>query len=96
MAIEDGVMRVDDGQFLVDHAALQRPHDFHAIRLRNMIQVIANELEPIQPAVAILRRNLRLTDRRLRKRLSRAVLHADRHAFHRDYDQVCTPISVQG
>lgn len=90
LARDDGVLTEADGQYRIDHAALQDPHDFHAIRLRNMVQVIANELEPVGPAVAILRRNMTMPEHKLKKELSKAVWQADRHLFHRDYDQWCT------
>lgn len=91
LAQDDGVLSVEEGVYRIHHAALMDPHDFHAIRLNNAVQVIANELEPVRVATSTIRANINLDEPTLRKRVSQHVAQIDRHAFVRDYDLSCTP-----
>lgn len=85
MAVQQGVLRVNDGCYHRADAAGAGEYDFHELRVRNTVDVIANELEPIDAAVGAIQRNVRLADPQLHQRTSRAAHQADRHRFHRDY-----------
>ncbi len=89
LAQQDGVLRVEDGYYHVNQSAMTDTHDFHAIRLHNAVQVVANELEPITAAVAVIERYARFDEKTLRRRVPKGVLQADRNAFIRAYDRSC-------
>ncbi len=85
LARREGIVRVEDGSYLIDRAALQADHDFHNIRLEKMTQVIANELEPIKPATTAVHRCVNLSSEQLKTRISRVLQEADARQYERDY-----------
>lgn len=85
LARKAGILRIEDGCYVINRASLDQYHDFHKIRLRNMVQVIANELEPIKPAVDVLKNLVNLSTEPLKLRASRAITEHDRGTFLHDY-----------
>ena len=85
LARREGIVRVEDGSYLIDSAALGADHDFHNIRLEKMTQVIANELEPIKPATTAVHRCVNLSSEQLKTRISRVLQEADARQYERDY-----------
>ena len=77
MGEREGVLRVDDGCYVVDRAAWDRETPFNRMRLERMTRVIANELEPVRPAVRAVERALGLRDADAAHRVSRRVMDAD-------------------
>jgi hypothetical protein len=47
LATRQKILERSEDHYAVDRKALEAGHDFHTIRLKNMVQVIANELEPL-------------------------------------------------
>ncbi|MHC4949163.1 MAG: alpha/beta fold hydrolase [Planctomycetota bacterium] len=85
LARREGVLRVDNGRYAVDREALGADHGFHEVRLHKMVQVIANELEPVEPATRVLDRAVNLDDARLGRRLADSARAADLAAFEREH-----------
>ena len=84
-----------DGQFRIARHMMRGEYDFHEVRLRNTIDVIANEIEPVEPVVSVVRRCVKLPGRKLRERVHEAVHRADRDRFHRDYQLSCSTDSCR-
>lgn len=55
VAEQAGVLSVHDGHYHINQVVLQRVHGFHDMRIRNTVGVIANEFEPLRPAVRSVR-----------------------------------------
>ncbi len=91
LACNEGILRIQDGCYVVNRTALDQPHEFHKIRLKNMTQVIANELEPIKPAVEALNRYVNLSSSQLTMRTSEALRQSDARLYERDYASVYEP-----
>jgi esterase/lipase/1-acyl-sn-glycerol-3-phosphate acyltransferase len=91
LGLREGVIRREGDTLIIDRAALDRDHEFHRVRLEKMIQVIANEVEPIRPAVESLRRCVNLSGPQLRKRTSRALHEREVEVFERDYADAYDP-----
>ena len=94
-----GVLEESSGQYHVKREALQGPYDFHEVRLRNTVDVIANEVEAVEAVTTAVRRYVNRSDKKLRSLVREAVHNADRERFHRDYeqscdDQTCRPVEV--
>ncbi len=87
LAFSEGVVRRRDGNYVIDRATLEEEHDFHDIRLNKMVQVIANELEPVAAAVEAVRRAVNLDDGELEKRLPQVICASDLAVYHRAYDR---------
>ncbi|MHC4968236.1 MAG: alpha/beta fold hydrolase [Planctomycetota bacterium] len=85
LATREGVLKRDNEHFTVDRAALDEEHGFHDIRLHKMMQVIANELEPVRAAVEAVRRNIRLSADEIRTRTSQALRDREELVYERDY-----------
>jgi esterase/lipase len=85
LAQAEGVLAEQDGMYIVDHAALERAHDFHDIRLKNTLAVIANELEPLREVVKLLRQTVNLPGVQLRERVVSLLQHEDRALYEREY-----------
>ncbi len=91
LALKEGVISQEDGALVVNRAALSQSHEFHTIRLEKMTQVLANELEPVRPAIASVRRHVNLSALQLRRETSRALRAAEDEAFERDYQAAFDP-----
>lgn len=84
-ATEVGIVRREGAMYRINLEALHGKHDFHQIRLRNPIRVLANEMEPSDTAMRELRQALRLSPVKLRSATGRELVEADRRRFERDY-----------
>lgn len=91
LAIKEGVLRIEGDECLIDRQALAEDHDFHAIRLEKMMQVIANELEPVRPAINLVRRLVNTAAPQLRKLVSDALHRREVQVFERDYAEGFRP-----
>jgi esterase/lipase/1-acyl-sn-glycerol-3-phosphate acyltransferase len=85
LAAREGVLKREDEYFTVDRAVLHEEHEFHDIRLEKMMQVIANELEPVRPAVEAVRRNVNLSSEDIRTRTSQVLRTREEQVYDRDY-----------
>lgn len=85
LAMCEGVLRVNNGHYLIDRAALDETYDFHEIRLQGMVQVIANEVEPVVPAVTAVRDAMSREKEFLGEHVSETIRVNDRRQFHHDY-----------
>lgn len=91
LAMSEGVIRRDEDYFIVDRAKMEQEHSFHTIRLEKMMQVIANEIEPVRPAVEAVQRYVNLSTAQLRKRTSAALRERETQMFDRDYTDAFDP-----
>ncbi|MCP3904226.1 MAG: alpha/beta fold hydrolase [Planctomycetes bacterium] len=85
LAIAEGVIRREGDCYVIDREQLHEEHDFHDIRLSKMVQVIANELEPIEEAVEVVRRVVNLDENALGRSLSRSIRDDDEHVFRHEH-----------
>ena len=91
LAMSEGIIRHDQDHYVIDRAKMNEEHPFHTIRLQKMMQVIANEIEPVRPAVEALRRHVNLSTAQLRKRTSAALRESEAEIFERDYSDAFDP-----
>ena len=81
LAREEGVATVSSGSYRINLAQLRDQHSFHDIRLKNTLAVIANELEPLRPAIRQLRNAIRLPPTVMRRELSALLLREELAEF---------------
>ena len=91
LAMREKVVRADRDHFVIDRQRLEEKHGFHTIRLHKMMQVLANEVEPVRPAVDSIRRNVNLSTTQLRKRTAEALRVQEAEVFQRDYADAFDP-----
>jgi esterase/lipase/1-acyl-sn-glycerol-3-phosphate acyltransferase len=85
LARRQRILQQADGTYRVDSRKLRERHDFHLIRLQNMVQVIGNEVEPVGPVVEAVRRQFGLSAAQLRKRASAALRERDLRVYEAEY-----------
>ena len=73
LAEEEGILERSDGCYRINRVALASDPGFHGIRLRNTIAVIANEVEPVRPAVRLIAHLVNLPSRSLARRCARML-----------------------
>ena len=83
LAGEKGVLRRRGEMLVCDRAKLSGPLSFHRGRIDNPIEVMANEVEPLQQLSALLRRLARLPSFVVRLAIIRYLLREDRAAHQR-------------
>ncbi len=91
LATREGVIRRDLDHYVIDRDSLDQEHGFHTIRLQKMIQVLANEIEPVRPAVEAVRRHVNLSTSRLRQQTQAALQEHEVEVFRRDYSEAYDP-----
>ena len=84
-----GVLVESSGQYHVKPEALHGPYDFHEVRLRNTVDVIANEVEAVTSVTGAVQRYVNRPATKLRAWVREAVHRADRERFHLEYQQSC-------
>jgi esterase/lipase/1-acyl-sn-glycerol-3-phosphate acyltransferase len=77
LAKEEGMAMAEGGRYRINLAQLRDQHSFHDIRLKNTLAVIANELEPLRPAIRQLRNAVRLPPTVMRRELSALLLREE-------------------
>ncbi|MBT8485546.1 MAG: alpha/beta fold hydrolase [Phycisphaerales bacterium] len=87
LATREGVMSRQNGSYLLDRQALRADHDFHDVRLKKMVQVIANEVEPIKPAARAIERAVNLRRNQRRTKLAETIVRGDLARYARAYER---------
>ena len=80
-----------DNQIHVNKHRLIMRHNFHTIRLKNPIRVIANELDPSRKIVKKLSQNVNLTQGKLQKRVFESLIQKDLDSFQSEYQKYYDP-----
>ena len=84
-AISDGLITVKDGCIIKNKERFSRPREFHAIRKDNIIEVLRNEIEPLEDVIKSLNRLMRKPDFLVRREIRNSFLNRDREIFENDY-----------
>ena len=84
-AISDGLITVKDGCIIKNKERFSRPPEFHAIRKDNIIEVLRNEIEPLEDVIKSLNRLMRKPNFLVRREIRNSFLNRDREIFENDY-----------
>jgi esterase/lipase/1-acyl-sn-glycerol-3-phosphate acyltransferase len=85
LAENERMLTSEEGHYLIDHQALESRHDFHDIRLKNTLAVIANELEPLREVVKNIRHLVNLPRKALRERTAQLLMQEDLALYQAEY-----------
>ena len=84
-AKSDGLVFSEGGYLYKNKERFSRPHEFHTIRLDNIVEVLKNEIEPLDAVVRRLNRVMWWPSFLVRGMIRRLFLDIDRDVFERDY-----------
>lgn len=75
-----------DGKIKIKKELFIRHYDFHEIRLENSLQVVANEFSLLETANNIVKRNVKISDDELCKKVFTEIHNRDLEIFKTDYE----------
>jgi esterase/lipase/1-acyl-sn-glycerol-3-phosphate acyltransferase len=86
LAKKQGIIaETDCDRFEINKEMLNKEYDFHEIRRENSLQVIVNEFLLLDTASAIIKRNVKINDQELRKKVFDEIYKRDLSIFSKDY-----------
>ncbi|MCP3951876.1 MAG: alpha/beta fold hydrolase [Desulfobacterales bacterium] len=86
LAVEKCDVCLEADRLTRDRSTFGPVFDFHRVRVDNPIAVIANEIEPLQPILAILKRIAWTPDSWAKKKVVKYLLKRSLAEFDQDYD----------
>lgn len=84
-AVNEKILRIENGAYFVDRSFFSLFQPFHQIRLTNIVRVISNEIEPLKQVIKSLRTNINTAPARLTRRVVQQLLESDQKRFDKDY-----------
>jgi esterase/lipase/1-acyl-sn-glycerol-3-phosphate acyltransferase len=85
LAEKTGVIRMDGTRFFKDQTQFYKRSKFHAIRMENPILVMANEVEPVEPAQICLKKIAQKSGRQIRQLVKSRIVEKMNMDFTADY-----------
>ncbi len=95
LAKGDNIATIKDGNYCINHKALDTQHSFHDIRLKNTLAVIANELEPMRKAVRFIRNAINMPPTVRRRTLATLLMQEDMSEFNEERNAVVSHIHAK-
>ena len=77
---------IDEVSIKINKELMLKNYDFHEIRLENTLQVIANEFSLLKVANDIVKRNVKISDDEICKKVFDKIYARDLEIFNADYD----------
>lgn len=84
-AKSDGVITLENGWITRNRERFSRPYEFHTIRTDNIVEVLKNEIEPMESLVSYFNRIMLLPSFIIRRMIRKKFLLRDTDKFERDY-----------
>lgn len=91
LAVAENSIEIKDNQIFFQQQNLKDEHKFHTIRVRNTLAVLANEIEPMQDVIQIIKHSLELDLLTIRKKINSIVKSLDLRIFEEDYEKFYLP-----
>jgi esterase/lipase/1-acyl-sn-glycerol-3-phosphate acyltransferase len=86
-ALEKNLIEVKDHVITKNDELFSGNYQFHTIRKDNIIEVLKNEIEPLESLTGALDRLMIIPDAFIRKKIRNRILELDRRLFMQDYNQ---------
>lgn len=81
---EEAIVREGE-QFKIFHNSLRKDFPFHKVRLKSLINVLANEIEPLKHVIAEIKAVTTYSGEKLRDRSAKLLIEEDAASFEKDY-----------
>jgi esterase/lipase/1-acyl-sn-glycerol-3-phosphate acyltransferase len=86
-AAADNIITLKDGMIIKNQKRFSKKYDFHTIRKDNIIEVLKNEIEPLQVLTKALDRLMLLPDGFIRMKIRNHFIELEDQLFEQDYQQ---------
>ncbi len=86
-AAADNLITVKDRMIIKNRKCFSKKYDFQTIRKDNIIEVLKNEIEPLQELTNALDRLMLLPDGFIRRKIRNHFIELDKQLFEQDYQQ---------
>ncbi|HPN10673.1 MAG TPA: alpha/beta hydrolase [Spirochaetota bacterium] len=86
-----GLISLNNGVITKNRRLFTQIYDFHTIRKDNIIEVIKNEIEPLEVLTRELNRIMRQPPCWIRRKIRRHFIKLDRELFEKDYSEYYIP-----
>ena len=86
-AAADNIITLKEGMIIKNRKLFSKKYDFHTIRMDNIIEVLRNEIEPLQNLTKALNRLMMLPAAYIRQRIKNHFISLDKELFEKDYQQ---------
>ncbi len=86
-AAADNFITLKDGMIIKNGERFSKKYDFHTIRKDNIIEVLKNEIEPLQELIKALNRLMLLPDGFIRRKIKNHFIELEDQLFEQDYQQ---------
>ncbi len=87
MAISDNIITMKDGIITKNDERFSRNYEFHNIRKDNIIEVLKNEIEPLQSLTTGIDHMMLLPGGFIRQKIRNQFLEIDQQLFDQEYEQ---------
>lgn len=88
LAKDQGLIIEDDGDKIkIDKSIFYKVHDFHEIRRENTLLVVVNEFSLLEMANDIVKRNVKIKDQELQKKVFKEIQKMDLDIFEKNYEK---------
>jgi esterase/lipase len=87
LAKMQGIIKdIGSNKITIKKSAFEKKYDFHEIRVSNSLHVIANEFFLLESASNIVKRNVRIPEDQIRKKVFNEIRNFDLKIFNSDYE----------
>lgn len=86
-ALSEKFINLADGVISKNNSKFSKTYDFHTIRKDNIIEVLKNEIEPLQKLTKALNRLMMLPAVYVRQKIRNYFIELDKQLFEKDYQQ---------
>lgn len=95
LALSSGAIRRQGGAYIVNRRAFAGAFDFNTIRLTNLVQVLANEAEPVTAVQQAVGRYVNMPSAELHRRVAELLHASSIDGYTAEYEQWSTPASTK-
>jgi esterase/lipase/1-acyl-sn-glycerol-3-phosphate acyltransferase len=85
VALDSGILHIEDGEFIKDASKFSSPYDFHRARIDNPVEVMANAVEPLSELQKMIGRLASLPQFWVRRKLAHHLMEKAIREYKDDY-----------
>ncbi len=90
-AMSDNLISVKNHEIHKNLKKFRRIYNFHSVRQDNIVEVIKNEIEPLEDVLKILRKTMLSLPSLDRRKIMKRFIKLDRDMFNQDYEKYSIP-----